>query len=442
MLESDAHRWAGESDVPAAAAFAECLVRRGYRRRPPRPLLAETGGTTLFTSVASPDWRRSLTGYPRPEPGGAAVLQWILNTSRLMTPPSASPPSAGRAVGAVWTGLRPYDAALRDSWEALRQAGIAPAELRFLLSSEPRDSSRVVNALLDLGVDHGRITLGTRLPETPPRMDPELGPCLTLRRTVRSSLFAHCDARCTCGCHVSVAHIQFVERRRTSGRLAAVTQPLFEMIVFEHTLTHVARPPSSEPDGTGSAVPLLLAPLSTAISDLLAGRTAPPGPNPVLLADVSSSASLLLGEGVAPGPRGGPYVLRRLIRMIGTELALHGLPPALLTSVLATAETAYRSPHGFPRLPARSWEHVADELKAFSRVLSKGRSHVRRPGVLSDQPYEMARQLIRLRSEKGVPLGLSLRWCREEGMELAHVHLALADLSRTESPVPRPGASG
>ncbi|MFD8418536.1 hypothetical protein [Streptomyces sp. NPDC059466] len=430
-----------EPYVRAASALAECLVGRGYRRRPPRPLLADDGGTTLFTSVASPSWRRSLTGYPRPEPGGAAVLQWVLNTSRLVTPPAASPPSASRAVGAVWTGTRPYEAALRDSWEALRQAGIAPGELRFLLSAEAQDSAPVVQALLDLGVERGRITHGARPPEAPLRMDPALGPCLTLRRTVRRPLFAHCDARCTCGCHVSVAHIQFVERRRAAGRMSAVPQPLFEMIVFEHTLTHVplTRPP--EPGRALPPVPLLLEPLIAGISELLAGKSAPPGPNPVFLADVSSSASLLLGEGMAPGPRGGPYVLRRLIRMIGTELVLHGLPSALLMSVLAATEPAYRAPHGFPRLSARSWGHVADEHDAFTRVLRKGRDHVTRPGALSDRPYEMARQLIRLRSERGVPLGLSLRWCREAGMELSHVHLALADLWDTETPALRAGPS-
>ncbi|MGW7611324.1 hypothetical protein ACWGKW_29490 [Streptomyces sp. NPDC054766] len=439
MRESAPQGWPTGTGAHAASAFAECLVRLGYRRRPPGPLLAEDGGATLFTSVAAPAWRRSLTGHPRPEPGGAVVLQWVLNTSRLVALPPASPPSAGRTVGAVWTGTRAYEEALRDVLEALLEAGTGPADLTFLLRAEPHDAVPVTTALRGLGVEPERMAYGTRLPETPMRMDPELGPCLTLRRLSWAPVFAHCDGRCTCGCRVSVAHIQFVERRRTAGRVAPLSHPLFEMIVSEHALTHGPRAGALTPDRPRPPVSPLLGPLIAGISDLLAGVTGPEGPSPVFLADASSAASLLLGEGMAPGPRGGPYVLRRLLRMIGTELAVHGLPPALLTSVMATAEVAYRAPLGFPRLSARSWAHLTHERDAFLKVLSRGRSQVMRPGVLSDRPWETARQLMRLRSERGVPLALSLRWCREAGMELPLVHLALADLWDTTMPAGPPG---
>jgi alanyl-tRNA synthetase len=366
----------------------------------------------------------------------------VLNTSRLVALPPASPPSAGRAVGAVWTGTRAYQEALRDVLEALLEAGAGHGDLTFLLRAEPQDADPVTTALRGLGVEPERIARGPRLPEAPVRMDPELGPCLTLRRRSRGPVFAHCDGRCTCGCHVSVAHIQFVERRRTAGRVAPLRHPLFEMIVSEHALTHGPRAGSLTSDEPRQPVPPLLGPLIAGISELLAGVTGPEGPSPVFLADASSAASLLLGEGMAPGPRGGPYVLRRLIRMVGTELAVHGVPPALLTSVMATAELAFRAPLGFPRLSARSWVHMTDERDAFLKVLSKGRGRVMRPGVLSDRPWETATQLMRLRSERGVPLALSLRWCREAGMELTLVHLALADLWDTARPAPPPGTRG
>ncbi|GAA3117352.1 hypothetical protein GCM10010521_01330 [Streptomyces rameus] len=412
--------------VPRAAlAFAECLVGLGYRRLPPGPLLAGDGGTTLFTSVAAPAWRRFLTGHPRPEPGGAVVLQWVLNTSRLASLPPASPPSVQRAVGAVWTGVRPYQQALCDVLDALREAGTPTGELTFVFRAEPQDRVPVMTALRGLGVEPGRLMCGARLPDAPVRMDPELGPCLTLRRRSRGPVFAHCDGLCPCGCHVSVAHIQFVERRRTAGHVTALRRPLFEMIVSEHALIQSVRGGSPAPGGPRTPVPALLGPLSAGIADLLAAAGGAAGPSPVFLADVSSAASLLLGEGMAPGPRGGPYVLRRLIRMIGTELAVHGLPPALLTSVIATAEFVYRAPLGFPELSARSWVHMTEERDAFLKVLRRGRNRLLRPGALSDRPGEAARQLTRLRSERGVPLALSLRWCREAGVEPSLLHLAL-----------------
>ncbi|MEU6273824.1 hypothetical protein ABZ871_15675 [Streptomyces populi] len=425
------------ADVRAATAFAECLAGLGYGRRPPGPLLAEDGGATLFTSVASPAWRRSLTGHPRPEPGGAVVLQWVLNTSRLLALPPASPPSAGRTVGAVWTGARPYEEALRDVLEALGEAGTGPDDLTFLLRAHAQDAARVTTALRRLGVGPERMAHGPRLPDTPARMDPELGPCLTLRSPSWGPAFAHCDSRCACGCHVSVAHIQFVERRRTAGRVAPLRQPLFETIVSEYALTQGPRAGCPAPgDPALPASPLSLRPLIAGISELLVGAGAARGPSPVFLADLASAASLLLGEGLAPGPRGGPHVLRRLLRTIGTELAVHGLPPALLTSVVAAAELVYRAPLGFPRMSAGSWVHMADERDAFLRVLSRGRSRVTRPGALSDGPWETAWRLMRLRSERGVPLALSLRWCREAGMDPPLVHLALADLWDTTGPVP------
>ncbi|GAB2942344.1 hypothetical protein GCM10027075_48880 [Streptomyces heilongjiangensis] len=437
--------------VPQVSTFAECLVWLGYRRVPPGPLLAaDDGATTLFTSVAAPAWRRFLTGHPRPEPGGAVVLQWVLNTSRLAHLPPASPPSVQRTVGAVWTGRRPYQEALGDVLDALRRAGVPPGELTFLIRAEPQDGPPVTAALRGLGVPPGSIARGPRPPDAPQRMEPELGPCLTVRRRSRDVVFGHCDGHCPCGCHLSVAHIQFVERRRTAGRVTPLRRPLFEVIVSEHALTHPAAPDGPPVrGGRRTPVPPLLSRLTAGIADLLALAGAAAGPSPLFLADLSSAVSLLLGEGMAPGPRGGPYVLRRLIRMIGTELAVHGLPPALLTSVIATTEFAYRAPLGFPELSASSWVHMARERDAFLRALVRGRTLLLRSGALSERPGEAARQLTRLWSERGVPLALSLRWCREAGVEPSLPHLALAgnpDVAHAEPAVtvrpapPRPAA--
>ncbi|MEV7082796.1 hypothetical protein AB0N88_30345 [Streptomyces sp. NPDC093516] len=365
----------------------------------------------------------------------------MLNTSRLVHPPPASPPSAQRTVGAVWTGRRPYQDALADVLDALRETGTPLGDLIFLLRAEPQDSPLVTAALRGLGVRPGRIVYGTWLRDAPVRMEPGLGPCLTVRRRSRAVLFAHCDGQCPCGCHLSVAHIQFAERRRTAGRLTPLSRPLFEVIVSEYALTQPVAPGRAPvPGGQEAAVPLLLGRLTAGIAELLASAGTAAGPRPVFLANVSSAVSLLLGEGMAPGPRGGPYVLRRLIRMIGTELAVHGLPPALLTSVVATAEFAYREPLGFPGLSARSWGHVVEERDAFSRVLARGRNLLLRPGALSDRPGETARQLTRLWSERGVPLALSLRWCREAGMEPPLLHLALAQVRDVARHRPEPAA--
>jgi alanyl-tRNA synthetase len=326
----------------------------------------------------------------------------------------------------VWTGARPYTKALSDLLEALREAGTSPDELTYLLSAAPGDATPTTRALLGLGIEPGRVLAGDRLPGVPLRMDPVLGPRLTLRRRSGAERFGHCDASCPCGCHVSVAHIQFVERRRTAEGLTPVPQPLFEVVASEHGLT-----PRT---GTRPAVPLLLEPLVTSIETLLAGPT---GPHPVFLADLASAAALLLGEGMVPGPRGGPYVVRKLLRTICTELATHGLPVTLLTPVITAAEVSYRVPLGLPQLPEKCWEYVAGECVAFERILRRGRRRVRGTGPSSERPHDTAQELIRLRSEWGVPLGVSLRWYREAGMDPSLVSLALADL-RVGRTVPAP----
>lgn len=413
----------------AALTCAESLVRAGYRRRPPRPLLAGEGGSTLFTSVADADWRRSLAGSSRPDAGGAVVLQWILNTSRLAALPSASPPSAGRTVGAVWVGARPYAAALRDVMEALGRSGAEVEELTFLLSAEPEDATRVRRGLLALEIARDRVVHSDRLPGAPSRMDPALGPCLTLRRPSGAPLFAHCGPGCVCGCHASVAHIQFVERRAKAGRLTAARQPLFEMVASEHGLT---RPDGIGPSAPGGGVSSLLARLAADISAVTADAPTEPGPSSVFLADVSSAAVLLLGEGIAPGPRGRHHVLRRLIRTIGGELAVHGIPVPLLSQVIDAADATYRIPAGFSPLSVRSRGHVRDECAAFERVVNRGREYVMSSGLLSGGPNELARNLVRIRAELGVPLGLSLRWCREAGVEPPLASVAFEDLRTRE----------
>nr|QHD26325.1 alanyl-tRNA synthetase [Streptomyces miharaensis] len=427
MTEGLAQSRAQPCGAEAAPLFVESLMRAGYRRRPPRPLLAGGGATTLLTSVAAPDWRWSLSGYPRPEAGGAVVLQWIVNTSRVTALPPASPPSAGRVVGAVWTGARPYTAALQDVFEALRDSGAGTGGLTFLLSAQPEDRNAVVRALRALGVERDRVVDGGGVAGVPPRMAPELGPRLTVRRRSDSAMYAHCGPGCPCGCHLSVAHLQFAERRRRAGRLTALPHPLFEMIVPENVLTHRGAGP--EPGVAAAGVPPLLGPLTASISAVLAEAADPAGVSSVFLADLSSAAALLLGEGVAPGPRGGPYVLRRLIRMIGSELAVRGVPPSMLREVIAVADVAYRVPLGLTPLSPGSWEHVARESRAFERVVRRGRARVLGPGLLSGSPRETARALARLRSEQGVPLGLSLRWCREEGVELPPAVMALEELN-------------
>ncbi|MER6695078.1 hypothetical protein [Streptomyces minutiscleroticus] len=257
-------------------------------------------------------------------------MQWVLNPSRLAHLPPASPPSAQRTVGAVRTGKRPYQEAPGDVLDELREAGTSPSDLTFLFRAEPQDGPPVTAALRELGVRPGSIVRGIRLSDAPIRMEPEPGPCLTVRRQCRAVVFAHCDEQCPCGCHLSVAHIQFAERRRTADRVTPPRRPLFEVIVFEHALTQPVVPGSAPmPGGWRIPVPPLLGRLTAGIAALLALAGAAAGPSPVFLANVSSAVSLLLGEGMAPGPRGGPYVLRRLIRMIGTELAVHGLTPIL-----------------------------------------------------------------------------------------------------------------
>ncbi|MFJ9621734.1 hypothetical protein [Streptomyces sp. NPDC101181] len=410
-------------------AFVEHLVGLGYRRLPPGPLVAADDDTTLFTSVAAPAWRRFLTGYPRSRPGGSVVLQWTVSTSRLMHLPSGIPPSAHRTIGAIWVGRRPYREALGGVLEALRKAHVGTGDLTFHLRAERHESPSVTAALLELGIRPEGIVRGARLPDGLVRLEPELGPCLSVRRRSGTARFGHCDAQCPCGCHVTVAHIQFAERYRTGGRITPLRQPLSEIIVFEHALTpavDIAGLPVQ--GGRSIPVPALLSRLTRAIADLqpLAGNVT--GRSPVLLADLASVVVLLLGDGMAPGLRGGPYVLRRMMRMIGTELALQGLSPDLMSAVIATADIAYRAPLGFPELPDRSWTYVEREQDAFQRVLTRGPDLLLRSGALSEDEGDAARQLARLWSERGVPLALSLRWCREAGVEPSLPHLARVEV--------------
>jgi alanyl-tRNA synthetase len=201
---------------------------------------------------------------------------------------------------------------------------------------------------------------------------------------------------------------------------------LFEVIVSEDALSRT-RDASSAPGAAVAGVPPLLEPVVAGLSAVLAEAGDRPGSSAVLLADLSTAAVLLLGEGVIPSPRGAPYVLRRLIRMIGGELTTRGVAPSRLSKVIAVADLTYRSPLGLAPLSSDSWEHVARESRAFERVVRRGRDYLMGSGLLSGRPDETARALARLRSERGVPLGLSLRWCREEGVELPLAVVALED---------------
>lgn len=209
--------------------------------------------------------------------------------------------------------------------------------------------------------------------------------------------------------------------------MVALRRPVFEVLVPEHALL-CALFSTRDP----YALPAMRS-LMGRIAAVLPGRSAFRDRHARVLADHSFTSALLLGEGTAPGPRGRPYVLRRLVRRAATELRLAQAPLPDLVGLIASADHLNRVPMGFPPLRDNALMLARREVASVSRVFNDGYIRFLRHARDARDPADTARDLVRLRSEHGVPLALALAWCREEGLEVPLARVAAADLdSRTE----------
>ncbi|MFG3225327.1 alanine--tRNA ligase-related protein [Kitasatospora sp. NPDC048194] len=415
------------------------LGAAGYRRQLPTSLVAERSEPTLFTSAAARSWRQRLLAEVPRSGSGSMTLQWCVRTSRLEALPVAAVPTADRVAGALWHGRRRYVRLLGLLLEVLGTCGVDLEAVGFLVSARPEDSGRadgrvrnwsgdedarlVLAALTDLGVGPRRVAFGAPPPGVPDRLAVALGPVLTVVAPTGPFCSATCDLSCPCGGHLQLAHVQFVERRRSAhGHLARRPHPVFELLVMEHAVRCAV---------AGTRDPAVLhGPLTAAAGRLLPRGTDRPARSAAavrLLTDHARTAALLLGEGLTPGARGQAHVLRRLLRRAAAEVMLAGGDPGGLGGLVGAADRATRVPLGLAPLSAVELAAVAGESAALERAVEVGRDRFRRArGGLRD-PERTAAVLLRLRSEHGVPLAVSLAWCREEAVEVSLLDLAVAD---------------
>ena len=415
-------------NTSGAQAVAGRLAGMGYRLQLPRPLLAPPGSDVLFVSPSARDWQAWTTeDMPRHE-GGAVALQWSIRTTFLENSFSYTAPSAERVVSAAWRGRRPYPELLGDLRAALEATGLRWAEIKFVVSATG-DSHWVRDALAASGVTADRLTYGPS-PASMPSWMASTGIFLALWASVGDPCSARCDNVCSCGHRMYLAYCQFAKVIRSrDGQYVPSAQPAFQVLIREHALTSAL---ANTPDPF--EVPAIQ-PLRKAATDLISERPWSSDERPgvaarrvSVLADHSFTGALLLGAGVRPAARGSSYVLRRLLRKAATEFALAHIPVSRLIPLVAAADEVRQVPFGFPPLSADARAAVDREVAALSSVLISGRRRFLQRVPALDRSHDIAREIVRLKAERGVPLALLLMWCKNEGVEVSLRHIAAADL--------------
>ncbi|WP_457032272.1 alanine--tRNA ligase-related protein [Kitasatospora sp. P5_F3] len=412
----------GETMWPAQV-LVDGLARRGYHRSVPPALAPSRRESDLFPTPTGDGWREHLLTTAARRGGGAATLAWCFNTSRLDALPAALPLSAQRVVGAVRVGRQPFPESLDDVLGALQECGVDRFALAAGVTSAPaaEDGAESVRAgLAALGVRE-QITMDRLPPGTPRRMRPELGPCFTLESPVGPKCSAHCRPGCFCGRYVLLGYGQFLGRKRTPGGRTGVSQQreAFEVVLLEHAVScalAAVRVPLELP-----VFRPLLAGISAVFPELSASFR---GEDAVkVIADHLCTVALLLGGGIATGPRGRSYIVRKLVRRALLEVILADAHPDGLVAVTMLADAAVRSPLGLEPLPARSLALVRSEIAAFQAGLTSGRRWFLR-NTAGAGPEELARLFWRARCEQGVPISLLLAWCEEQGLPVSLRQLA------------------
>jgi alanyl-tRNA synthetase len=415
-----------ESQSSSAERSVRSLVRAGYRRFPPRGLAGAAGDPTLLISPATASWQSWLLAGASSRGGGSVVPQWCVRTTRLESPPTSGSMSAQRMIGAVWLGRRPYTELLSHLLDSVEAVGLPPERASYLVPADGgQDTDSLRQALGALGVPESSVVVGPQSPATPLRMHPELGPHLSVEFAVGPGCSGSCAPGCLCGRYLHLWDCQFTERSRTAaGQVVPTTRPVFELLGTEEALA-CALGDTTDP----FALPPLRE-LVAGIAALLPGVSADDQrarQGLRVIADHARAAALLLGTGSVPGPRGRTYITRQLLRRAGAEMVLLGGPLAPLPDLVALAARLHRADFGFPALPGTALRLTAREADTLERLLVRGRARYLRV-VQRCSPEQLPSELLRLRSEHGVPLMLLLDWCRRDGIPVRLDRLAALDL--------------
>ncbi|MER7667373.1 alanine--tRNA ligase-related protein [Kitasatospora sp. NPDC096128] len=381
-----------------AQLFVESLTGAGYRRHHPRSLGADDG-------PLSGDLRRE---------GGSVALQWGVHTGRLGALPEAVPLTARRTLSAAWVGPRLPQDVLGDVFEALWACGLDRDAVVCRLADRGREGDPVRAALARLGIPQaGEDPDAGAPPDTSHRRHGTPGVLLSLDCELGPACSPACTPDCLCGRYLHLGDGRFTRPARSTGL------PVFEFLAAEDAVSCGA---------AGLADPFDLPPLRgllEAVGARLPELLTLPAPGQALrlVVDHTRAVALLLAAGFGPGPRGPARATRRLLRRMAGTMALAGAPVAGLADLVALAGGA----HGFPAVSVAARYLVERETAAFDRVVAAGHRRflcclARRP-----TPDELAVELARLRSERGVPLALTLNWCRQHGISVPLSLIAAAD---------------
>ncbi|KQV17503.1 MULTISPECIES: alanine--tRNA ligase-related protein [unclassified Kitasatospora] len=382
-----------------AQLFVESLTNAGYRWRHPRSPHADGG--LLFGAV-----RRE---------GGSVALQWGVHTGRLGALPEAVPLTARRTVSAAWVGPRAPQDVLGDMFEALGACGLGRDMVVCRMADQARAGDPVRAALARLGIPQTGEGPDIEAPPCAPRrMRGTHGVLLSLDCQIGPACSAACAPGCLCGRYLHLGDGRFTGPARAAGL------PVFEFLAAEDAISCG----SAQLGDPFDLPPLrgLLESVGARLPELLSLPA--PGQALRLVVDHIRAVALLLATGSVPGPRGPAHTTRRLLRRAAGSVVLAGAPAAGMADLVALAGSA----HGFPALSVAARHLVERETAAFDRAVAAGHRHFLRCLARRPTPDELAAELARLRSERGVPLALTLNWCRQQGISVPLPLIAAADV--------------
>ncbi|MEU4118296.1 alanine--tRNA ligase-related protein [Kitasatospora sp. NPDC028055] len=432
-----------------AQSLMHGLARRGYRRAVPRATPPLRRGGVPFDTPSAPDWPEHLLSAVPRQGGGAATLAWCFDTSRIDALPIASPPSAQRVVGAVHTEGRSRAWRLDEVLGALEECGVDRGSLAAGILPGPPDeggTEPLAGALSEVGIRE-RAVVDRLPPGMPRRLGARSGPCFTLESPVGPGCSAHCRPGCSCGRYVLLGYGRFGAGRsgagrsgdEESGRGRSAARPgraVFEAVLLEPAVGCVLA-------GVRSSLELpALRPLVDGIDGAFPELSAGPRGRAAVevVADHLCTVALLLGGGIAPGPRGASHVVRRLVRRAATEVLLAGGRPEGLVTAAALADAAVRAPLGLAPLPADALALVHREVVALRAGLATGRRWFLRRAS-DTRPDDLPQLVWRARRERGVPIAILLAWCEERSLPVPLSRLAALDPPHPPHPPHPPGTS-
>lgn len=398
----------------AIQQVSDALAAQGYRWQPPPPL-TPSARPGLFASHLVSSWIDPLLTSLSHSRGGVYTLRWSIEARQVHSVPAAMPPSAQRVLSAVWAGARPFHVPIAEMASALAQAGVDSNDLAFVVSTRPSDADPLHQALGHLGVGANRIGFDWYSVATMKRAMLTAGQQLSIEFPVGAPCSSSCGPGCRCGRYLVLARLQFSR--------ASPVRSLLEVAVLESELLSVLDD-TREPFGVRR-----FATLVKSVHEVLASRDTRTAHDQRVrvLVDRAFTVALLIGSGFLPGPRGHAHVVRRLLRQAGTELVLTGASLTQLKSLVQVADESVRAQLGFTPLSDYLLETVKEEQDRFSRVLARAPILLENVMARHQHPLDRAHFLLRLRSERGVPLAIAMAWCQENDFTISLKQLARLD---------------